>query len=256
MLCLKCKTAIDDKSDSFIKCDCCNRPIHSSCSELSAQELKCFALRSSTRRLKYICATCEQGVQQIPKLIAMIDNLQAEIEELKKNINNIIPSAPTNITTSNIPFIETEKIINELSERKKRECNLIIYNVIENCVSKDQQIVADTNLVHDLLNELNNTEILPPVRLGKFDITKSDRARPIKVKVTCPNDVDMIVKKIRVLKSLEKWSHINLSRDRTPMQINVFKAVKCDLEKRVANGENNLKIRYRNGIPSIVTLEN
>ena len=51
---------------------------------------------------------------------------------------------------------------------------------------------------------------------------------------------------------MDKWSHINISMDRTPMQINAYKSVRAALDNRLAQGEKNLKIQYRNGIPTTI----
>ncbi|KAJ3651229.1 hypothetical protein Zmor_017280 [Zophobas morio] len=206
MRCLKCKGDIDDKSTAYIKWDGCTKPIHTACSELSQQDLKCLALRStSSRRLKYICLECEQGVHQIPKLISMINMLQDEIQQLKNTIK-----ANTTIAPSDSSFIETEKVINEITERKKHECNIIIFNVKEsNGISKQEQNVADCSFVNDFISESKlNLPTVPPVRLGKFDATNVNRARPIKVTLSSPEDSSMI-KNFKTLKSMGKWTHPN-----------------------------------------------
>ncbi|KAJ3661979.1 hypothetical protein Zmor_006349 [Zophobas morio] len=71
MICLKCAIAIDDSTaKTYIRCDGCNRPIHTSCSDLTTNELKCLDLRpNSRRRIKYICVECEQGISQDTGLI-------------------------------------------------------------------------------------------------------------------------------------------------------------------------------------------
>ena len=38
------------------------------------------------------------------------------------------------------------------------------------------------------------------------------------------------------------------------MQIELYKTVKAELDNRIASGEKDLKIKYKNGIPTIVSL--
>ena len=51
-------------------------------------------------------------------------------------------------------------------------------------------------------------------------------------------------------------SNISISFDRTPMQLLVYKAVKNELTNRLANGELNLKFKYKNRIPVNVSTLN
>lgn len=41
--------------------------------------------------------------------------------------------------------------------------------------------------------------------------------------------------------------------DQTPMQLQIIKELRENLERRIQNGEPNLTIRYKNGVPAIVT---
>ena len=259
MRCVKCKSEIDEsKVNSFIKCDGCNKFFHIPCSELTAPEVKCLESRpASKRRMKYICLDCEQGVHQVPKLIAMVHDLQVEIEKLK-SLNTTALESASSSTCNDSSLWTVEKIVQEISERSKRECNLIIYNVQEpEGLSKQDQTTSDMILVNDMLTQLNITQPAShPLRLGKFIASATYRSRPLRVRLNSVNDVVTVLKKFKNLQGLDKWNNIRVSRDRTPMQINLYKSVKEELGRRLSLGENNLKIIYRNGIPTIITQEN
>ena len=96
---------------------------------------------------------------------------------------------------------------------------------------------------------------IPPTRLGKFDASNQSRARPIRIKLNSVDDVFTAIGNVKKLRALNKWTNINISRDRTPMQIKLFHSVKDELKRRTDSGEN-LKILYRGGIPTIVSSEN
>ena len=97
---------------------------------------------------------------------------------------------------------------------------------------------------------------IPPTRLAKFDGSNQSRARPIRIKLNSVDDVFTAIGNVKKLRALNKWTNINISRDRTPMQIKLFHSVKDELKRRTDNGEKNLKILYRGGIPTIVSSEN
>ena len=51
-----------------------------------------------------------------------------------------------------------------------------------------------------------------------------------------------------------QFKNIKISFDRTPRQQEVYKQLKAQLNDRLVKGESNLKIRYFNGTPKIVSL--
>ena len=250
MLCLKCSVVINQENERFIKCDGCSRPIHVNCSELSPAELKCFDLRSnSKRKIKYICIECEQGVHQIPKLISMINDLKSELRELKSQI-----TAPTQPSSS---LSGVEEIMEEIAERNKRSFNVLVFGSVELGRTRKEQLEMDSALACDLMDSLDvSRDAVKPISVGKYDSTKSPRTRPIKMRMSCPDDVLRVIRKFKSLKSITRFSGISVGFDRTPNQIAYYRSVRTELDARVANGETNLSIRYRNNIPSIVRSEN
>lgn len=259
MSCIKCNIIINEKNDKFIKCDGCNRSIHIICSELSDAEIKCFTLRpNSRRRIKYICIECEQGVHQIPKLITLINDLKDEIRNLKVQYNELSNAASTSKTLNASPSnaLSSEELISEIYERNKRSQNIIFYGSPEDGTSKQDQMQRDTTTVNNVLAEVGVVvDGMKPIRLGRFDATKQHRSRPIRVRLSSSEDVFAVIRKFKKLKTVERFSRLSVSTDRTPQQVAAYKAVKSDLTTRLARGESNLTIKYRNGVPTIVQLE-
>ncbi|KAJ3660024.1 hypothetical protein Zmor_011680 [Zophobas morio] len=253
MSCLKCGTNIQESiPKSYVKCDGCSRPIHATCSELTAADLKCLELRSNTkRRIKYICIECEQGLHQIPKIMSLLTELKNEITQLKEaNANPINVVATNNLLSSQA----MEEIVNEISERDKRANNLIIFNSMESGISKQEQVDQDTTLVSDIISIVGLTEEVKPVRLGKFDGSKQHRSRPIRVRLSSSNAVHTVIRNAKKIRAVETFSALSVSFDRTPRELNFYKSVKEELNTRRLNGETNLQIKYRNGIPAIVSV--
>ena len=67
------------------------------------------------------------------------------------------------------------------------------------------------------------------------------------------NDVVSIVRHAKELKKHGSYRNISLSFDKTPQQVAEYKALRATLDKRLQNGEPNLKIKYINGFPKIVS---
>lgn len=103
--------------------------------------------------------------------------------------------------------------------------------------------------------DLNETDIHVQ-RLGRFDSSTTNRCRPIKVKLSCESAVSSFLKLTNRIKTSGKWKTLSFSRDRTLMQREIYKSAKAELAGRLSKGEQNLRIKYKNGIPTIVTSEN
>lgn len=255
MLCIKCNVLIKDGTEKFLKCDGCNRPIHVSCSELSSAELKCFELRPSTkRRIKYICIECEQGLHQIPKILGLINELRNEIRELK---DARASGAAGSISQDSPPpeqGICNEEIISEMMERSKRSQNVIIFGCVEEGTCRREQESRDVDMVQDILREVNLTEqSVNPVRLGKYDPTRENRSRPIKLRLTSPDCVSHIMRRFKKLKSQPRFSMLSVVPDRTPQQRSLYRQIRQELDRRLNDGEVDLKIKHVRGVPTIVS---
>ncbi|XP_045471735.1 uncharacterized protein LOC123678645 [Harmonia axyridis] len=238
--CMKCSLAIKDGTDNMLRCDGCNRPIHASCSELTAAELKCFNLRSNVkRRVKYLCLECEQGLHQIPKILQLISEMRDEIRELKRSES--VDVGVTQVTSGPSPQ-SSEEIINEVFERTKRSHNLIIHGSIERGANRQDQLQIDSDMVQSILNEcVVSEQNFKFFRIGKFDSTKEARSRPIKVSFSSPDPVSVILRRFKKLKS--KFEKIYVAPDRTPQQVAFYRSVRSELDQRLAAGESNLRIK-------------
>ena len=89
--------------------------------------------------------------------------------------------------------------------------------------------------------------------LGRHNPFNS-RPRPIKVVLEKERDVINIIRNSGKLKSIEQYQNISVSYDRTPRQLAQYKQVRQELLERIDKGENNIKLRYVNGVPKIQRL--
>lgn len=94
------------------------------------------------------------------------------------------------------------------------------------------------------------------IRLGKFDSSRTDHRRPVRVTLQSDGLVAGILKKGHLLKGSATFSKIFISQDRTPMQLELYRNARAELGRRRANGETGIRIKYVKGIPEIVQSEN
>lgn len=244
---------------AHIVCHCCNKPgddskmapcsvcknmFFYSCVNLSQSEVKSIQNKSS---INWTCKNCAAIGDGVNELKALVLALQKEIQTLK-SLKTDTPN------TSNVDF---EDVIYEINERNARKRNIVFFGIKEeNNLSKEQNTTNDFECVKTIIQHLHNEIPLNNIklfRLGKFDTTKAN-SRPVKLVLEDEGSVHKIIQNAKKLKDHPIFKNISVSYDRTPRQIQLFRSVKSELDRRVAEGETNLKIKHVNGKPQIVHL--
>lgn len=159
-------------------------------------------------------------MQQIPQMLALINNLQEEIRDLKAKCSMLIDSRDSSRKPSNIMF--GEDISNEVYERNKRSRNIIIYGSHESGTAKQDQINSqlDNVIVQNLMGEVGiQCEQIKPIRLGRFEPTKEQRLRPIRITLSSPDDVHKTPRKFKTIRNYSRHCHLSISLDRIPKRL-------------------------------------
>lgn len=84
------------------------------------------------------------------------------------------------------------------------------------------------------------------MRIGKY---KPDVNRSIKVTFESEETTKLIFRNKNKLTDTD----VKIFPDQTPYQQTYFKKLKEELNRRTANGEGNLKIKYIKGVPQIIS---
>lgn len=236
-----CKTRADDHQ--IINCRICKQVFKHNCVGLTASEMRTIKLK---KNIMWTCTRCSGLGEDIDELKTILIELKNEIAELKK-----ISAPSSTLTDKNF-----EDIIQEVREREKRRNNVILFNVPEPTATDiTERVNQDKNALKTVLNAISMNEELvtniKPIRLGKAG---SERPRPIKVRLPDETMVIGVLKNSYRLKSVEGMSSVRISRDNTPKQTAYYKSLKNELNERLANGESNIGIKYRNGMPHIAAL--
>ncbi|KAE9524498.1 hypothetical protein AGLY_015086 [Aphis glycines] len=140
-------------------------------------------------------------------------------------------------------------------ERDRCKLNVIMYGLPES-TSSDQhtKINDDKIIVRDVFSKLSadvHTEF-KPLRLGKPTSTSS---RPLKVIFGSYEAVSAVLSSYHLAKT-QKLSLLPLTslvRDRTILERQQLRTFHVELDRRVAAGEHNLTITFKNGSPCIIS---
>lgn len=239
-LCKVCKGEVKDKNP--LSCDTCKGVIHTTCSNLTRGEIQCLQARNN-KFITFNCEDCKKTDYSaiFRELKDVISILQKEIADLKEKL------AKPNETTDNI-----NTIINEITDRKRRAKNVVLYNVAESTsTNTDERIKHDDKQVERLLSQIcdNAPKPIRLYRLGKRTSENTNYNRPIKAVFSSKEEAVSILKNKKNIKS-----DVRLSSDNTKIQREHFLKIKNEFQSRVDQGENNIGIRYVNDNPTIVNL--
>jgi len=176
--------------------------------------------------------------------------LQNEIDFLKEKVATLENS---NVAAGS--DLVVSQVLEETIERDKCRSNLIIYGVTESTFGAiAQRISYDRSTITDILKPLG--DVIPPntklVRLGKVP---SDSARPIKIIFDSNEAATNLLSKFNVLKRSGTIfpNGFRIGSDKTLLQRKLLRSCHSELDRRVKNGEANLRIKFHNGTPKIAS---
>lgn len=241
MRCLVCQGDDDDPA-GFMNCDSCSRSLHKDCSGLNSTELRVVDLKGK-RLLKYYCEDCTNGFRQVPVLIKSIEELRAEVETLKLKLGSIAEPKPRGDSAD----MAINMTLNEIQDREKRACNVMLFNLKENSVAgRDTEDVRGvfSKIVADPVNIVN------AVRVGKRN---KNGIRALKVTLSGKDDALDIIRNRSKLSGDQK---VYINADLTPLQREQFRNAEDELKRRLSNGEQNLAVKYVNGLPRVIKKKN
>lgn len=175
---------------------------------------------------------------------AEIQSIRAELDQLKMQCNG--SSAVLNGSNSQHTN-NAENVFKEMHERTTRAKNIIIHKVPESSAGDvNIRINHDKSAVTEILNSIEiDAGEFKSVRLGK----PGGGARPLRVSFVSSDMARNCLRNRRKL--VETSSNCRISADMTWSQRNHIKQLHQELDRRKQQGENDLVIRYSQGIPSI-----
>lgn len=243
--CSACQVEFSVEKD--ISCDLCRQLVHAACAGISRTEAQC--LKSKERKISYHCPSCadfKDQLKHLKTLTSVVDSMQKELETIKQRMS-------AGSAGDRMDAMDVERVIGEVVEREKRGNNIILFGMPElEGGTKNDQLEADGQMVAEIFRVLEvPSDDVVPVRLGKFDASKHDRKRPVKVTLSDSASVIKVLRVAKKLKSSEQFRGVVLSKDKTPYQQQIYRGVRSELLQRKAAGEANIFIKYANDVPFI-----
>lgn len=222
---------------------------------------------AQTENINRLCQDVSTIKGQVDKICSSIDTITIEQDKMKADILNVVASS--NVLGNKVERLEKEveglkssctqdflsvkpisynKIITECQERTQRAKNIIVIGIAEATSENDiersdydkEEISKITKLALADCPEPENMH-----RLGKY---QQDKIRPIKVVFGSEDTVKLILRNRNNVAA----TNIKIYSDQTPYQRETLRALKQELEHRIADGEANIGIRYVKGEPTIV----
>lgn len=134
----------------------------------------------------------------------------------------------------------------------------MIYELPE-CDSRDVSVRKkhDVDLAVELFNGVRPDVVLDvraAVRVGK---KTPNKPRPLKIVLDNETNARLLIRSFTSETATQlgqMFSSVKVSRDRTPREMQYFKTLAADLDRRKSAGKKDLTITYKNNVPQIVKL--
>lgn len=231
-----------------ITCVVCKLVYNHECLGLSATDARTINTNSKNIvGFGWTCDTCRKAPgNQLQELKALIMTLAGEVADLRTQLGR---------EQSSVRAIDFEEVVQEVQLRQQRSRNVIIHGVPESTLrSGDERMESDRACVTGIIQTVHpdiNANNIKPTRLGKYDAGRPT-PRPVKVTLDSESLVLKLVKNNKKLKENAMYERISVSTDRTPRQMEYYRTLKQELQRRTSDGEVGLRLRYVHGMPRIV----
>jgi len=187
------------------------------------------------------------------------DSLSLEISELRTKVDllesKVLALESKTLNPPTVPPIQISDVLQEFTERYRFKLNVIIYGLPESTSSDLPTKINDYKLsVRDIFSKLSSDlhTDFKSIRLSK---PTSSTTRPIKVIFGSSEAASAVLASYRQTK-FQKLSLLPLTsivRDKTLLERQQLRTCHLELDRRVAAGEQNLTITFKNGSPCIIS---
>lgn len=216
------------------------------------------------------CSNLEKGLADCSAKLASHDELlakqsdsiadiQTKVADIEVEIASVRTAGPPSAQRSQAAesvasepdCTVIEGVASELLERQRRSRNLMIFGVPEIQGSTlTERKRSDQAFITGLFSFLNvDPTVASVTRIGKLQAAGGHR--PLRVTLQSEAELRGVFKNVERLRGAADYRNVSLSYDRTPRQQIAYRNLKAQLRSRLDSGEQNLKIRYVNGMPKI-----
>ncbi|CAI6377573.1 unnamed protein product [Macrosiphum euphorbiae] len=195
----------------------------------------------------------------INALTSRFDSLSLEISELRTKVDllesKVLALESNTPNSSTVPSTQISDVLQEFTERDRCKLNIIMHGLPESTSSDlPTKINDDKFTVRDIFSKLSVDEHtdFKSFRLGKPTTTST---RPLKVIFGSCEAASAVLTSYRQAK-IQKLSLLPLTsivRDKTLLERQQLRSCHLELDRRVAAGEHNLTITFKNGSPCVIS---
>lgn len=287
-VCPICVKKVDD-DDEGLQCDNpCDRWFHRQCTGVPKSD---YAKISGDNSVKWYCSRADcvpkstttdfssilnKLVNKVEDLALMVGKLKdvpedtktikSEIHDIKQKLNLIEPKLDE--LDKRLTILEekdrntnqsyVDDVLAELHERASRKKNIIVFNAPESPINQTQAArTYEADLVSAIVNSALPGFDVAGIKFFRLGSRKADKERPIKLVFSNELDMSQIIGNFsaeNLSSDFPNLKNVKLSRDRSPLELAGLKQLRIELDTRKQAGEEDLTIKYRNGVPKIVKL--
>lgn len=161
---------------------------------------------------------------------------------------------------------DTNICINEVIDRNERKKNLVLFGLHENENVNEDPLNTDAHnnnfktLVTNKLKNFTKTKDLERCRIFRIGSNAQVPQKPRPVKIVCASEekAQQILRTFILVKRDPTRSSevktLSLTRDKTPMQREEIRVLQEQLTVRRLEGETNIAMGYRRGVPTIIKI--
>jgi hypothetical protein len=207
-------------------------------------------------------------LDKIDNLASGIDEIKAELSTMKMNLQALEPRVASNeccISSIKEELTDLKKlqeefkapseenILEELNERRQRRRNVIVHGLPEEKTANIKEALRkDEENAISLMSRIGVNMVVGDFRCTRIGKPNRDKARPLRLIFQSEADAVKLLKAFAAFPK-EDLGHISLTNDRTIKERAYLTELRNTIEKRRAQGETNLSIKYFNGTPKIIS---
>lgn len=280
-LCELCNTNFTKKNDKLLECDYCSKHVCIQCLDMT---VTCYNQLSSRVDIKWFCPMCKETVEKnlkadrqieekcrlflktvedrLKMLEVRADNFvtRDEVQDIIKNTCSNVEN-PNNVheTKHNTDTNVSELVIREMSERKKRKNNTIMFRVPEPTTNvKLDRINADLRVVKEIGAHIDvnikDDDIVRVIRLGKkVDNNNSEgenthitRSRPLLITFSNESVKKTLFQNVSKLRDITgELAAVSVDHDMTPKEREETKAMVEEAKKKEESSSGKFIFRVR-----------
>ena len=205
-----------------------------------------------SKKMDTLSIKLKQTVQKAVKE-EVVRQLDCKLVEVERKVKTSMEERLKDVQSQEEINVMITEAIKEDKEREKRKPNLMMFHLPEsNSPVLSERINHDKKAAISVLRWLDNMDdiearIKKVVRMGRqnMEISSSISKRPLKIVFDQPGTKVKFLQKAYKLDKAEDviLKDIRISSDRTPKEMELYRQLKLELEKRKAEGEINIKIQ-------------